>query len=157
VHNSKKTIWYGRFIRYVPLILWICLILFASTTNASMSNTSRFIRPFLEFLFPDTSETTLIIYHGYIRKLAHFVEYGVLAFFASRAFWLSSKDTLRKFWYVTAFLFVVFIAGIDEFNQSFNPTRTGSIYDVLIDGTGGILMIIIVYIIGTCRKKWEVI
>jgi VanZ family protein len=138
----ETVFWHGRIIRYVPLILCIGLILFASTTQASMSNTSRFIRPLLEFLFPNSPESTLIIYHGYIRKLAHFTEYAVLAFLASRAFCYSGKKFLQKYWYASAFALVLFIASVDELNQSFNPTRTGSVYDVLLDCFGGLMMIL---------------
>ncbi len=140
------SIWHGRIFRYVPLILCICLILIASTTNASSSNTSRFIRPLLEYLFPDISDATLIIYHGYIRKFAHFSEYGVLAFFAARAFWNSSKHLLRKYWHLFAFIVVLIVSLIDEVNQSFDVTRTGSVYDVLIDCFGGSMMISFMFI-----------
>ena len=76
----------GRISRYAPLILWIGIVLFASTGNASMAQTSRFIRPLLEFLFPNTPAETLQIYHAYIRKSAHFIEYAILAFWTARAF-----------------------------------------------------------------------
>ncbi len=137
----SKINWHGRFFRYVPLILVVAIILLASTTQASMSKTSRFIRPLLEFLFPNSPEPTLVIYHGYIRKFAHLAEYAGLGFFASRAFWNSGREFLRKNWYLAAMLVVLLVAGIDELNQSYNPTRTGSIYDVLLDGFGGALMI----------------
>lgn len=151
-HYQNK-IWNGRIFRYVPLILCICLILYASTANASMSETSRFIRPFLEFLFPNTPDSTLIIYHKYIRKLAHFAEYAVLAFFASRAFWLSSKEFLQKYWYLFAFALVLSVASIDEINQSFDITRTGSIYDVMLDCFGGLSMILFILMIKYVWKK----
>lgn len=136
--------------RYAPLLLWIGVILVASTTQASMSNTSHFIRPLLIFLFPSAPEDTLIIYHGYIRKFAHFAEYAALSFFASRAFWSSSAEIIRKYWFVFALGLVALIASIDEYNQSFNPARTGSIYDFLLDVSGGIFMLIIFYTIKTC-------
>ena len=133
----------GRILRYAPLILWIGVVLFASTGNASMSETSRFIRPLLHFLFPNAPEETLIVYHAFIRKCAHFAEYAGLAFFAARAFSTSSIRLLRKYWSVFAFLIVVFVASIDEYNQSFNPARTGSGYDVLLDCAGGLTMILL--------------
>jgi len=103
----------GRIIRYAPLVLWIGVILFLSSSQASMSNTSRFIRPLLEFLFPSASEETLILYHGYIRKLAHLTEYAGLAFWAFRAFSNSNLKNLRRFWFIFAFLLVILIALID--------------------------------------------
>jgi hypothetical protein len=56
---NQKTDWRGRFFRYAPLVLWIGLILFLSSGQASMSNTSRFIRPLLVFLFPNRAGRNL--------------------------------------------------------------------------------------------------
>lgn len=136
-----------RFFRYAPLILWTGVVLFASTGNASMAQTSRFIRPLLNFLFPGAPEETLVTYHAYIRKLAHLTEYGILAFWAARAFSNSSRAPLRRYWYIFSFLLVLTVASIDETNQSFDPSRTGSIYDVLLDCAGGatIILIFILY------------
>src|SRR5215213_7391741 len=138
-NSSNK--WRGRIIRYAPLILWVAVIFTASSTAGASQNTSIIIRPLLEWIFPAAPAATLDIYHGYIRKLAHFTEYGVLGFLAARAFWYSSRPALRKFWFVWAFLFVVFIASFDEYNQSFNTLRTGSIYDSLLDASGGLFAI----------------
>jgi VanZ family protein len=148
--NSK---WRERIFRYAPLILWIGIIFFASTGNASMSQTSRFIRPLLEFVFPGATEETLIAYHSFIRKSAHFIEYAILAFWASRAFSGSSARFLRECWFVFSFLLVLLIASIDETNQSFNAARTGSFQDVLLDTAGGLTMILIIIFYKFTRRK----
>ena len=150
--NSTQQSWRGRFIAYAPLFLWIGVIFFLSSTQGAMQNTSRFIRPLLEWLFPDASIETLTIYHGYIRKFAHFAEYAALAFFASRAFLRSSVEFLRKNWAVCAIVLVALIASIDELNQSFNARRTGAIYDVLLDCFGGICMILFILAIRWVKK-----
>lgn len=142
-----------RFFRYAPLLLWIGVVLLASTTQASMSNTSRFIRLLLVFLFPNAPEETLIVYHNFIRKAAHFTEYAFLAFFAARAFSNSSVGFLRKFWFAFAFVLVILIASIDETNQSFNSARTGSVYDVLLDCSGGLTVILIFYLAQLNRTR----
>jgi VanZ family protein len=154
-NDLQKSIWRGRLIRYVPLFLWIAVILLASTTQGAMSNTSRFIRPLLEFLFPNTPEEILIVYHGYIRKLAHLSEYAILAFWASRAFSTSSIRLLQRFWFIFSLILVFFVASIDEYNQSFNSLRTGSIYDVWLDVSGGLLMIIFLRVYRVWRV-WRV-
>lgn len=136
-----------RIFRYAPLILWIGLVLFLSTNQASMSNTSRFVRPFLNWLFPNSPENLIDVYHGYIRKLAHLTEYSILAFWASRAFSKSSVNFLRRFWFVFAFVLVFLVASIDETNQSYIASRTGSIYDVLLDALGGLGMIAVFYFV----------
>jgi len=142
-NSSNK--WRGRIIRYAPLILWVAVIFTASSTAGASQNTSMIIRPLLEWLFPDATVATLDLYHGYIRKLAHFTEYGVLGFLAARAFWYSAQPVLRRFWFVWAFLFVASVAALDEYNQSFNTLRTASAYDSLIDISGGLFAILVYY------------
>lgn len=153
--NSQTTIRRGRISRYAPLIFWMGVVLFASTGNASMAQTSRFIRPLLELLFPHTSEDTLQIYHAYIRKAAHLTEYAILAFWTARAFANSAKPFLRKYWFIAAFILVLTVASTDEFNQSFDPSRTGSARDVLLDCIGGLTMIVLFAIFRTVRQKRE--
>ena len=102
-----------------------------------MGHTSMFVRPVLIFLFPSADNATLEIYHGYVRKAAHFTEYAVLALFAVRAFGRSATDFLRRYRFVFALGVVMAIACIDEINQSFEPSRTGSFRDVLLDVNGG--------------------
>jgi VanZ family protein len=142
----------GRIARYAPLFLWIGLIFFLSSSLGSASNTSRFIRPILEWLFPNASPETLTIYHAYVRKFAHFTEYAILAFWASRAFRGSAKEFLRKYWHVAAFLTVILTAALDEFNQSFNPARTGSVYDILLDISGGFTVILLLWLSAKSKK-----
>ncbi|MCY7375437.1 MAG: VanZ family protein [Pyrinomonadaceae bacterium] len=151
--NLQKLKWRGQFFRYVPLFLWIGLVLFLSTGQASMSNTSRFVRPLLEFLFPNSPEEILIVYHGYIRKLAHVTEYAILAFWASRAFSSSNLIFLRRFWFLFAFVLVSLVASIDETNQSYIASRTGSLDDVLLDIAGGTAMLLVFYSITKYRTR----
>ena len=122
---------------YAPLLLWIGMILFLGSGQGSMTRTSLFVRPLLEFLFPSADEATLQIYHGYIRKSAHIVEYAVLGFFAMRTF------TATRMRALLALLLTLSVAVLDEFLQSFDPSRTSSPYDVLIDLSGGVAAIAI--------------
>ncbi|MCS6874722.1 MAG: VanZ family protein [Pyrinomonadaceae bacterium] len=144
---SVSSKWRSRFIRYAPLLLWMVIIFLLSSNLGSMSNTSRFIRPLLEFLFPNASEETLQLYHGYIRKFAHIIEYAILAVLASRAFILSSLNLIRKYWFAVAFILVVIVAIADEINQSFITSRTSSPKDVFIDCVGGLVAILVFYIL----------
>lgn len=153
VENSKNPVWRERFFRYAPLILWIGVIFFLSSGQGAMSNTSRFIRPILEFLFPNSPEEVINLYHGYIRKLAHFTEYAVLAFFSYRTFYSSAQHFLRKFWFPLSFLLVFTVASLDEFNQSFLNSRTSSFRDVLLDTFGGFAMLTILLFYKTWRKN----
>lgn len=118
-----------------------------------MSETSRFIRPLLHFLFPNSPEATIDLIHGYIRKSAHLFEYAVLAALTARALAESSAAVLKKYSYALALLLVLIVASIDEFHQSYEPSRTSSPYDVLIDVTGGAIAIAIVYVTSTVFRR----
>ena len=126
-----------RFWRYAPLVAWMLLIFLASTGELSASNTSRILRPVLLWLFPDISEESLVRAHFLVRKVAHFTEYAVLGLLAARAFVTSSQEWLRRAWFLIALLLILFYSLSDEYHQSFVASRTGSIYDSLIDIAGG--------------------
>ena len=112
-----------------------------------MAETSRFIRPLIEFFFPSAAPDTFLLIHAFIRKTAHFVEYAVLGLFAARAFSNSSVNILRKYWTLFSVAIVVLIAVIDEINQSLGTSRTGSVWDALLDISGGISAILVFYLI----------
>jgi len=102
------------------------------------SNTSRIIGPLLRWLFPDITPDQLLSAHFLTRKIAHFAEYALLALLAARAFIPSSRVFLRRAWFAASLLLVIAYALFDEYHQSFVPTRTGTIWDSLIDIAGGL-------------------
>src|SRR5690349_12384861 len=104
----------GRLWRYLPVIAWMGVIFFLSTSQGSMSKTSFIVRPVLEFLFPTADDATLTSYQFIVRKLAHLTEYGILAFLAARAFVRSSKIGLSRWWFLVALLLVLLVASTDE-------------------------------------------
>ena len=113
-----------------------------------MDETGSILRPILEFLFPAASPETITFYHGYIRKFAHFAEYFVLGILAFRAFQLKG---FRRF--IATVLVVVLVASLDEINQSFEPTRTSSIWDVVIDAAGGVTAALLSLLLVKASKK----
>ena len=144
-----------RFWRYGPLVLWILLISFASTGEFSAANTSVIVRPLLLWLFPNLSEARLATIHFLTRKAGHFTEYAVLAFLARRAFISSSKAFLQRYWFQSALLLVVIYALLDEYHQSFVPSRTPSIYDSAIDIAGGLTILLIFKFSGGRQRGHE--
>ena len=138
--------------RYGPLLLWLGFIFFASTAEFSAGNTSRIIGPLLRWIFPQISEETLALVHIITRKVAHFAEYAVLAWFAARAFSTSSRRTFQLRWFLISFLLVIISALLDEYHQSFVPERTSSMYDSLLDMSGG-LTALLLYAFWRSRAK----
>ena len=123
---------------------------YASTNVFSSSNTSRFVGPVLLWLFPHITLETLAATHLLIRKASHLGEYAVLGILAARAFKGSSQTVLQRHWFLAALLLIMIYALVDEYHQSFVPSRTGSIFDSLIDTTGGVAALIFL------RRRWRV-
>lgn len=136
--SSRQRLW-----RYGPLLLWILFISFASTSEFSAANTSQLVRPILLWLFPNMSEARLATAHFLTRKAGHFTEYAVLAFLARRAFITSSSAFIQRYWFQLGLLLVVIYALLDEYHQSFVPSRTPSIYDSAIDVAGGFTVLLL--------------
>jgi VanZ family protein len=72
--------------------------------------------------------------------------YGMLGFWAFRAFRRSAVYLLRKWRFVTSLLIVALIAVTDETNQSFLASRTGSPWDVALDTSAGLTVIAIFFL-----------
>jgi VanZ family protein len=148
--SARQRLW-----RYGPLVLWIIFIWFASTSRFSADNTSQLVRPLLLLLFPKLSEAQLAVAQFITRKAGHFSEYAVLAFLARRAFITSSQAFLQQHWFQLGLLLVVIYALIDEFHQSFVPSRTPSLYDSAIDVAGGLTVLLIARLYGKIFRGQE--
>jgi VanZ family protein len=131
-----------RLCRYAPLIIWLVFISFASSNEFSADNTSRVIGPLLQWLFPNITQESLRLAHLLVRKAAHVTEYAVLGWLTARAFTGSSREFLRQRWFLTSLMLVVLFALLDEYHQSFVPSRTGTLYDSGIDVIGGFIGLI---------------
>jgi VanZ family protein len=147
VDNWLSQEWRGRLAAYAPVLLWIGVIFLLSSPEGSFAQTSRIIGPLLHFFFPNMPEETQALIHAYIRKTAHFTEYAVLAFLAARACSLSASQFLKAWRYLLPLLLVIAIGSLDEFNQSFEPSRTSSVWDVLLDISGGVAMLVFLWLI----------
>lgn len=137
----------------MPFFFWILLIFFNSTSNGSMNETSRFLRPLLEFFFPDSSAQTLTQYHGYIRKIAHLGEYGALGYLGARLFRGEKRIVFHKFYGCFALISVFVVASLDELYQSFNPLRTGTYRDVILDCIGGFIAVLAYKVLVNFQKN----
>jgi len=138
---------FPRFVsHYLPLIAWLAFISFASSDNFNAGNTSRIIGPLILWLFPQTTPETLAVVHFITRKIAHFTEYAILGFLAARAFRTSPRPAISQRWFLICVTLIVVYALLDEYHQSFVPSRTASIFDSLIDIAGGLTALILVWV-----------
>jgi VanZ family protein len=107
-------------------LCWTGLIMYLGGEQWSGEETSAWLGPMLRALLPGLSPELLSAVHFLIRKTAHVSEYAVLATLWRRA----TGGT----WIALALS--IMTASLDEFRQLFTPGREGSVYDVLLDGTG---------------------
>jgi len=117
---------------------WTALILWAGTDTYSAAKTSRFLLPIVRWLLPDANIQTHWQLLVSLRKAAHVVEYAILAWLT----WLALFSTWRRALLRAVGLALVWVlatAALDEIRQSFVESRTGSVWDIALDITGGVL------------------
>jgi VanZ family protein len=142
-----------RILDWVPAGLGLLMITLESTSTMSSANTSQWLYPLWVWLFRATSPAHWEQIHHLIRKMGHFAGYGLL----SLAFFYSWRQTLHrmavKHWThwrrasVLAVLSALVVAGLDEYHQSFLPSRTSSPVDVGIDLCGAIAFQLVLLLI----------
>ena len=127
---AEKVVDHRRETGWLPVVAWICVLFFLSTSIFSAANTSKFIIPILHWIAPAASAATLEFVHGLIRKAAHFTNYGIL-------FVLLIRGPMTGRPYAALGLCVLY-AFFDEGHQIFAPGRTSSLYDVALDSSGAL-------------------
>jgi VanZ family protein len=141
---------------WVAAILWLIVIAIESTNLASSHNTSRLLFPLLHFLF-GMDHAHFEHLHFYIRKGGHVFGYGMLSILLFRA-WRETlpaingaRWTLR--WATFAVLGTAVVASLDEWHQSFIPSRTGTPRDVLLDTCAAIAaqILVLLWTLGRIR------
>ena len=127
-------------------------IIFAGSTDLmSAEHTSRIIVPLLRWFFPTISPITLVRVEFFLRKAAHVSEYAVLAVLFYRAFVHTVFQSRRALSAGIVLLSCAAYASSDEFHQSFVPSRTASLRDVMIDVCGAALAVLLYWSIATRR------
>ena len=136
----------------MPVIAWMLLIFVGSTDVLSAEQTSRFVVPFLHWLYPQMSFATILAIHVGLRKLGHIIEYAILA----ALLWRAVRGTLTSTRTIAiaglVFFASVLFAASDEFHQSFVPTRTPSMNDVMIDACGVVIALALCLVLRSKRS-----
>jgi VanZ family protein len=141
---------------WLAALLWIGLIAIESTDTFSAEHTSRFLYPLLHFLM-NLDLARFQVWHHYIRKCGHFVGYFSLSFFLFRAWratlrlpW-TSRWALR--WAAIAFFMSALVASLDEWHQTFIPSRTGAVSDVMLDSIAALTAQVLIFLYLTWKPR----
>jgi VanZ family protein len=122
---------------WAPPILWMSAIFFFSTDIFSGGNTGSLLWKVMGFIYPGLTHELFDSIHFFLRKAGHFTVYAILALLLYRGFRSGAVTRWRWNWALSSLLVVVFYAALDEYHQSFTRHRSASIYDSLIDASGG--------------------
>lgn len=126
----------SKFIHYwLPVILWSAIIL-ATSNDLFSSGHSGSIMALLLGRFLTAPQIEAVNF--FFRKLMHLTGYGILGWLGFRA----ARGERRGFaipWAVAGVVIAVAVAGVDEWHQTFVPSRGGSAKDVLLDGCGALI------------------
>ncbi|MBV8052670.1 MAG: VanZ family protein [Acidobacteriaceae bacterium] len=128
--------------------LWLTLIAIESTSYLSSANTSHVLYPLFHFLF-GFDPMRFAVWHHYIRKTGHFVGYFTLSLLLFRA-WKATLPSAYKWemrWAAIAFLMSAFVGSMDEFHQTFLPSRTGLVSDAILDSTAELIAQVVIFVV----------
>jgi VanZ family protein len=134
---------------WIAAILWLIVISIESTAYLSAQNTSHILYPLLHFLFGMGHER-FEHWHFFMRKGGHVFGYGLLSILLFRA-WRETLPALGNprwtfRWAAIAVLGTALVASLDEWHQSFIPSRTGTPRDVALDTCAGIAAQMLVFL-----------
>jgi VanZ family protein len=117
-----------------------------STDTFSSVHTGDILMKIIHAVYGPISHQTFTFIHAYVRKAAHFTVYGILSGLAFYSWRASLPARLRWTfkWSGLALALTLIAACLDEFHQSFVPSRTASPRDVLLDMMGAMFVQIVI-------------
>jgi VanZ family protein len=141
---------------WIATVLWLIVIAIESSAMLSAHNTSRILYPLLHALF-GLDRRGFEHWHFYIRKGGHVFGYGMLSFLLFRS-WRATLPAFENIrwkprWATLAILGTLLVASLDEWHQSFIPSRTGRWQDVALDTSAGIAAQILIFVVLEWRKR----
>ncbi len=120
---------------------WVALINILSGPDFAGANTQPVIEPKLHAAAPHLSRNEVRTVAKYIRKHAHVAEYAMLAFLLVWALQRQGFPPRKPSWRtaLAVITIVLLVASLDEWHQTFVPSRNGRALDVAIDLGGAAL------------------
>lgn len=131
-------------LKWFLLIAWMCIIFwFSHQPSIQSDEQSYLVISMLRTIGINFNSVFGELSNFVIRKLGHFTEYFILyvLFYNVLKEYFKFKSSI-----LLSIVFVFLYACSDEFHQLFIIGRDGSIKDVILDTSGGMIGMLIVYI-----------
>ena len=143
--SAPRRSWTYKILRYwVPVVTMLAIMAYFSTDVFSSDNTRSVIERILSWFLPHVGHHTINDVNHYVRKTAHFTEYAMFAALVFRAMRADSTLRWKLSWLIGSFLIVACWSLLDELHQSFTRTRGASIYDSMLDSSGGLFALLVI-------------
>jgi len=162
--NERGRLKHARelFWRYwLPVLVMLALIAIESTDEMSGDHTSQWLRHVLLWVGVHLGNHQLLLLNKVLRKCGHLMGYGLLGLcwmlLLRGSHWLqheyqrSLKGSIKmpRLWWRTdwawlAVLFTFLVAAADELHQMSIPSRTGSWWDVALDTSAAVAVVLLV-------------
>jgi len=121
--------------------------MFESTDFFSSEHTGSLLYMLLTRLFGQIDFYKFLVFHHYLRKTGHVVGYGMLSLLLLRG-WRATLGRVQALLLRAALLSwlgTAFVAAMDEWHQSYIPSRTGTVWDVALDTVAGVAFLVVAY------------
>jgi VanZ family protein len=136
--------------QWIPALVWIAVIAFESTDSMSAAHTGSMLANVVTRVFGQVDPVLVDTLNHALRKVGHVVGYAILSWLLFRAWRATLPSAMGRGWAFPwarlAFWMSAAIATLDEFHQSFIPSRTGRWQDVVLDGAAALLMQIFLFL-----------
>ncbi len=148
--SSRRGLLFWRSVKFwisawLPVAIGIAAIVIESTPSFGSDHTSGPLRIVFEAIFGHVSDARWDVIHHLLRKTGHFIGYGLIGLTWLRAWWMTLPRSRFFACAALGLLGTALVASCDEWHQSYLPNRGSSIWDVLLDCSGALVMICIAY------------
>ncbi|MFD2922527.1 VanZ family protein [Halobacillus naozhouensis] len=157
-----------KFIYWIPAIVWMGIIFYSSSTPYEEQDVKPLLGNWIDlsgliplfegvsftYHYSEVSIATLGIagfIEFFIRKGAHVTVFLVLTVLIYHAIRKTTRQTYQSS-IITAWIATLVYAISDELHQGITPNRTPYYGDVFLDGTGGLIAIILISIVHFLRS-----
>lgn len=148
-HTTTKAPPPVSFVRaWLPTLVWFCVIAVESTDWLSSEHTSGLLYPLFHWAFGLSLDQFEPI-HAVLRKIGHVIGYGTLSVLAFRSFRASARRLKRIWtlaWARNAVVLTAVVASLDEWHQTFIPSRTGTVRDVILDTSAALVAQLLIFV-----------
>jgi VanZ family protein len=128
---------------WLPPLLLTAGILIMAGDFGSVSKFWMFVKIF-EFFLTSYSQKEIYQIYLVLRKIGHFLAYTALFLAYARAWrWHLQQTRLKSILLALAICFLV--SSADESRQALHPSRTGSVWDVVLDMSGAMTAALLLF------------